>query len=402
MKKTLLLTFLCIAITSNAQVKVDSTGAFSVGRDAMTNTWVTIGDNNYNQNVAESGMCVYLHGYKASANNTKKYYGISSIISGNVLGQEPSIGVYGRVGTGPNGKRFGVVGCASNIQNGVGVYGTAGGYGSSYGETVNTSYAGYFAGPTYVSGTLTATEVITPSDITLKENITSIMDEEENKGSTLGNLMNMNVIKYTYKPKEYQRDSDEYQLYESEEDAAKAEELAKQRIREMAEQKHYGLSAQELKEIYPDLVREGQDGILAVNYVELVPILIRSIQELKAELDEVKGENNAMKARTAAFEENETTDIGDATSIPVAASLAQNTPNPFSERTTIRFTLPENARNAFIYIFDMSGKMYKQIPVDSSMQSVSIEGYELRAGMYIYSLVIGGKEIQTRRMILSK
>ena len=63
---------------------------------------------------------------------------------------------------------------------------------------------------------------------------------------------------------------------------------------------------------------------------------------------------------------------------------------------------PENARNAYIYIFDMSGKMYKLIPVDCSMQSVTIEGYELRAGMYIYSLVIGGKEVQTRRMILSK
>ena len=37
------------------------------------------------------------------------------------------------------------------------------------------------------------------------------------------------------------------------------------------------------------MVVEGQDGYLAVNYIELVPILIRSIQELKAELDELKG-----------------------------------------------------------------------------------------------------------------
>ena len=126
------------------------------------------------------------------------------------------------------------------------------------------------------------------------------------------------------------------------------------------------------------------------------------IKALKAELDEVKGENKAIKARSAAFEDDETTDVSDATVIPAAATLAQNTPNPFSERTTIRFTLPENAQQAYIYVFDMSGKMYKQIPVNSSMQSVTIEGYELSAGMYIYSLVIGGKEVQTRRMILSK
>ena len=134
-----------------------------------------------------------------------------------------------------------------------------------------------------------------------------------------------------------------------------------------------------------------------------MPILIRSIQELKAELDEVKSKDTEVKrARAASFEEDEDIDLKDATSIPAMATLAQNTPNPFSERTTIRFTLPENAQNAFIYIFDMSGKMQKQIPVDSSMESVIIEGYELRAGMYIYSLVIGGKEIDTKRMILSK
>ena len=170
----------------------------------------------------------------------------------------------------------------------------------------------------------------------------------------------------------------------------------------MNSRRRYGVSAQQLQEVYPSLVMEGQDGYLYVNYTELVPLLLRSIQELKAELDEVKGNNDKVKfARTADFDD-ESADVSDATKNPSVASLAQNTPNPFTERTTIRFTLPENTRNAYIYIFDMSGKMQKQIPIDSSMQSVTIEGYELSAGMYIYSLVIGGKEVKTRRMILSK
>ena len=155
------------------------------------------------------------------------------------------------------------------------------------------------------------------------------------------------------------------------------------------------------------LILDKDDAQLTVGTTGLVrqaeEVSQRSIQELKAELDEVKGTNgDVRKARAASFEEDDPLDVKDATSIPAMATLAQNTPNPFSERTTIRFTLSENAQNAFIYIFDMSGKMQKQIPVDSSMESVIIEGYELRAGMYIYSLVIGGKEIDTKRMILSK
>ena len=65
------------------------------------------------------------------------------------------------------------------------------------------------------------------------------------------------------------------------------------------------------------------------------------------------------------------------------AKLYQNTPNPFTERTEIRFTLPDDAQNAYIYIFDMQGKMLRQIPVDASMQSVTINGYELSAGIYL-------------------
>ena len=86
----------------------------------------------------------------------------------------------------------------------------------------------------------------------------------------------------------------------------------------------------------------------------------------------------------------------------VSASLSQNTPNPFTEQTSIRFTLPDEAQNASICIFDMSGKMLRQIPVSPSMHSITIKGYELQAGMYIYSLLISGKEIQSKRMILSK
>lgn len=84
------------------------------------------------------------------------------------------------------------------------------------------------------------------------------------------------------------------------------------------------------------------------------------------------------------------------------AFLYQNTPNPFSSQTQIRFTLPDDTKTAYIYIFDMTGKMQKQIAVNSSMESVTINGYELPAGIYLYSLVVNGQEIDTKRMILSK
>lgn len=299
-----------------------------------------------------------------------------------------TIGVQGLGGSGAQGWNYGVIGGLGSTRNGAGIFGTLNNH---TGVCINGRYAGYFDGSVRITDTLTVSTIVTPSDIRLKENIAPLETSEE--GCALSKLMDMNVISYNYKAHTYE-DSD------TASEATKAMRFAEQ---QKVQHRHFGLSAQELQEIYPELVYEGQDGYLGVNYTELVPILIRSIQELKAELDKVKGKNSDdAKSRVAGFEEEETTSVTDATSIPAVATLAQNTPNPFSERTTIRFTLPENTQNAFIYIFDMSGKMQKQISVTTDMQSITIEGYELRAGMYIYSLVVGGKEIDTKRMIITK
>ena len=151
---------------------------------------------------------------------------------------------------------------------------------------------------------------------------------------------------------------------------------------------------EELKNLYPDLVQEGQDGCLSVNYPEIVPLLIRSIQALKQELDEVKstrpqasrsGPSTAMDASSAS-----------------GNILYQNHPNPFKEQTVIRFKLAADAKDASVCIFDMMGKTLKKLPVSSGMESVSIGGYELGEGMFLYSLIVNGQEIDTKRMIISK
>ena len=51
---------------------------------------------------------------------------------------------------------------------------------------------------------------------------------------------------------------------------------------------HFGLIAQEVQEVLPELVDEDDKGILSINYIELVPILIKSIQELYKLINEKK------------------------------------------------------------------------------------------------------------------
>jgi len=404
MKKTLLLlACLGIAFTLNAQLRVSSSG----------NVAVCASNPNYTPRLSVGNDCVFggpsSLGVAATpyVQNNKNNIGVQGYICANPSHtSDKNYGVFGITSVNKNhGHNYGVSGMldfapSDSPYGGSGIYGTNYAYLFSFPTNIQGMYAGYFVGSVYLQGQTMAQEIYTPADERLSENAESIEEISRNEGQTLDNLLKMNVLEFNLKNKQEVKAPEN--SGEMTEEVMKAYNYMKKEEDKLYSRRHFGLSAQELQKIYPNLVLEGQDGYLYVNYTELVPILIRSIQELKADLDEVKGENEAIKARSAAFEDDETTDVSDATVIPAAATLAQNTPNPFSERTTIRFTLPENVQNAYIYIFDMSGKMYKQIPVNSSMQSVTIEGYELRAGMYIYSLVIGGKEIQTRRMILSK
>jgi hypothetical protein len=61
-----------------------------------------------------------------------------------------------------------------------------------------------------------------------------------------------------------------------------------------------------------------------------------------------------------------------------------------------------NVKDAAICIFDMTGKPVKKLPISSGMDSVSFRGYEIGEGMFLYSLVVNGQEIDTKRMIISK
>jgi hypothetical protein len=53
-------------------------------------------------------------------------------------------------------------------------------------------------------------------------------------------------------------------------------------------------------------------------------------------------------------------------------------------------------------LFDMQGKMLKKLDAFPGDNDLTIRGSELQAGMYLYSLIADGKEVDTKRMILTK
>jgi flagellar hook assembly protein FlgD len=84
---------------------------------------------------------------------------------------------------------------------------------------------------------------------------------------------------------------------------------------------------------------------------------------------------------------------------PSTAFLEQNIPNPFSNSTTINYTLPQQYSSAQIIITDKNGSVLKQINLNTKGKgSVTIKASILSSGAYQYSLIIDGKIIASKQM----
>jgi hypothetical protein len=72
--------------------------------------------------------------------------------------------------------------------------------------------------------------------------------------------------------------------------------------RHFGDTRAYGLIAQEVEQILPDLVVTGADGYKAVNYSKLPLLTIQAVKELKVQNDALSGRNATLEQRVAELE----------------------------------------------------------------------------------------------------
>jgi hypothetical protein len=163
-----------------------------------------------------------------------------------------------------------------------------------------------------------------------------------------------------------------------------------------------GFIAQEVQKILPQSVKVNEsDSTLCIQLIDFIPILVKGMQEqttridsLKSVIDELKISQNKLKSASITGVD------GNLNSIAV---LDQNIPNPFSQETKIGCTIPEYSTSAVLYIYNMNGTQLQQHKINGiGKQTVTINGNSLDAGMYLYALVIDSREVDTKRMILTK
>ena len=97
-----------------------------------------------------------------------------------------------------------------------------------------------------------------PSDIKLKEEIEPISDSKIEK------LFDLEPVEYKLKT-------------------------------DIKNKKHYGLIAQDVEKVYPELISDSNLGFKSVNYMELIPLLLLKMKNMQKEIDDLREQIGTIK-----------------------------------------------------------------------------------------------------------
>jgi hypothetical protein len=280
---------------------------------------------------------------------------------------------------------IGVQGEAQNGSRNYGVRGLVFDYNNQPG-CILENLAGYFGGD------VVGSSFTTPSDEKLKTNIKTFE-------GALGQLNKLHVKTYDFKKEEY-------------------------KILMLPKENQIGLMAQDLKKVFPSLVRntyspttQTPDGKIVesinyetVNYTGLVPVLIQAVKELDTKTEEIKTLKIQLEEQGRLIEElcnggceTQLQKKGNITGTNSNNYIKQNRPNPFSSSTVIDYFITDNTSRAEIQVYNLQGMLLKGFSIENKGQgSVSIAANEFAPGTYTYSLIVDGTTIDTKIMVITK
>lgn len=245
----------------------------------------------YNPNISVTGgaLCTYtekgtgtgsqIYGHLSSSGlgtSNYNYAILATAYSATSLFVGRSYGVYAAAGNATTGYNYSLYGYLYGTNYGAAVFGAVSGRGDI---GLTQQWAGYFRGDVKVENTLWVGATPYYSDIKFKTNISSLDSSE-----TLSNILKINPIKYNLK---------QFDVIQKAGDTISVTKYYNESDQLFTKAK-YGVIAQELQEIYPDLVYTDGEGSLGVDYIGLVPILIKAVQAQQKKIDDLEAKIGAL------------------------------------------------------------------------------------------------------------
>lgn len=218
------------------------------------------------------------------------------------------------------------------------------------------------------------------SDSTLKENI-GLIDT-----NILAKIMELNPLKYTFKANAQL--GFETPILDS---TANYDSTHQTNTINHGDLLHFGFTAQQLERVFPNLVFP-LENVKVVNYTELIPILVKGIQEQQKTIEDLKAEILLIKNLTP--------------SSTTKSVLYQNDPNPFDANTTFKYYIDEttSVSNCSIEVRDLNGILKSTITLadQSGLGQTTYNGGALNPGYYVYTLKVNGSAKDSKMLLIER
>jgi len=239
---------------------------------------------------------------------------------------------------------------------------------------------------------LNTTQLITTtSDERMKENTQPL-------GGTLQKLLKLESKRYNYK-------------IDSESNNISPE------FEEMMTRETFGFIAQELEQVFPQLVFRPNvvNKYYSINYLGMIPVLLEAIKEQQYIIETLQQKTEYLEEvlikccniNSMEIDDNnimQQINFSDLTYNNVdIMKLYQNAPNPYNEHTTIQCYIPQKIKKVELCIYNMQGIQQKCLPIsERGTVNVQIQAGQLAAGIYTYLLIGDDRASETKQMILTK
>lgn len=241
------------------------------------------------------------------------------------------------------------------------------------------------------------------SDARLKENVQSLQNP-------LDLLSHVSGVTYNYKLSEMKkyREPDKSKFIEEETaldnasnsqplmDAASLEKANRdkqlqneidRREAEEASRKRIGFLAQDVEKVLPELVKTDEDGVKSIDYIGFIPLLVESINEMRLTIQEQQNEIEMLQSLLSV--ETKSTFRSTSTDTP---NVVEGAKLYNRAGTSVSYTLPSAFNDAYLQVFDISGKMIKKITLTVANDIVEINPAEIGYGTFVYALYVNGQK----------
>jgi hypothetical protein len=299
-KFILLIIFLfSFSLNSNSQIKVSNNNYVGINYSSIPLSRFVINSAGasawqayiYNPNISttggalvtfsekgtSSGNSIIAHISQTMIGSGNYLYGIkSTAYSSTVYSSGRAYGLYAQAGNASSGYNYAVYGYLYGTNYGAAVFGATNGLGD---VGLTAQYAGYFRGNVKCENIMYATSFQTQSDEKFKTNIKDL-----DVTATTTNFLKISPKQYNLR---------QIEITQKSADSTSVTKLYNESDQLFTKAK-YGVIAQDLQVLFPDLVYKDNDGNLSVEYTGLIPIMIKVIQTQKSRIDVLEEKINSL------------------------------------------------------------------------------------------------------------